>query len=161
MLGDNVFNFSNKIASCSYWALFAVNVERSVKNIQVGDVVTFSFNILGSVQWISQEIAVALNGGVCQLDRIEKNNLRYQFSCMLRMNLYDELTWTARVYSSMLWTVTVLSNSTTAFCCFNLWIPAVERPTYLYTYWVPGSHPIQNHTPRNLLDSLLSFSVNN
>ena len=32
-----------------YWALFAVNVERSVKNIQVGDFIIFSFNVLGSV----------------------------------------------------------------------------------------------------------------
>jgi hypothetical protein len=51
-----------------------VNGERSVENIQVGDVVTFSFNILGSVQWISQEIAVALNGSVRQLDKKEKQS---------------------------------------------------------------------------------------
>lgn len=56
---------SNK---CPYRALFVVNCERSVEDIQVGDNILFSFNVLGSVQWITQEIAVAANAAVSQLD---------------------------------------------------------------------------------------------
>lgn len=51
-----------------------VNGERSVENIQVGDFVRFSFNVLGSVQCISQEITVALDGAVSQLGRIEEQS---------------------------------------------------------------------------------------
>ena len=50
-------------------------------------------------------------------------------------------TLTVKVSWSMLWTMTRLWISITALCCFSLWIPAAERPTYLYSYWVPDSQP--------------------
>jgi hypothetical protein len=60
-----------KYKKCSYRALFVVNGERSVENIQVGDFVLFPLNVLRSVQWVTQEIAVAANATVSQLERTE------------------------------------------------------------------------------------------
>jgi hypothetical protein len=51
-----------------------VNGERSVENIRVGDFVRFSFNVLGSVQWVTQEITVALDGAVSQLGRTDEQS---------------------------------------------------------------------------------------
>lgn len=56
-----------------------VNCERSVENIQVGDFVLFPLNILRSVQWVTQEIAVAANATVSQLDRTETQFLSINF----------------------------------------------------------------------------------